>query len=209
MRFFSFYVYFCIKNLFKMNYEELLETRDVRKTTKVRLPYGYFYKRLIDGKYSNFVEFHDEVSDAITFSSSVKAEYEALADIHQKQQLHFTPNEGDDGVYAIAVEVGNYVTIEQQLNENPSMVAKGDFMTSTLRDLFDITTELHAHDIYHVCFAPSNILMRKNDGSVRLLMHGSFYQHIDPEMLYEGVESYVAPEIFEGQPVTATAVRAL
>ena len=36
-------------------------------------------------------------------------------------------------------------------------------------------------------------------------MHGSFYQHIDPEMLYEGVESYVAPEIFEGQPVTATA----
>ena len=205
MRFFSFYVYFCIKNLLKMNYEELLETRDVRKTTKVRLPYGYFYKRLIDGKYSNFVEFHDEVSDAITFSSSVKAEYEALADIHQKQQLHFTPNEGDDGVYAIAVEVGNYVTIEQQLNENPSMVAKGDFMTSTLRDLFDITTELHAHDIYHVCFAPSNILTRKNDGSVRLLMHGSFYQHIDPEMLYEGVESYVAPEIFEGQPVTATA----
>ena len=26
-----------------MNFEELLETRDVRKTTKVRLPYGYFY----------------------------------------------------------------------------------------------------------------------------------------------------------------------
>ena len=51
-----------------MNYEELLETRDVRKTTKVRLPYGYFYKRLIDGKYSNFVEFHDEIADDITFS---------------------------------------------------------------------------------------------------------------------------------------------
>ena len=58
-----------------MNYEELLETRDVRKTTKVRLPYGFFYKRLIDGKYSNFVEFHDEVADSITFSSSVKAEH--------------------------------------------------------------------------------------------------------------------------------------
>ena len=103
-----------------MNYEELLETRDVRKTTKVRMPYGYFYKRLIDGKYSNFVEFHDEVADAITFSSSVKTEHEALAEIHSKHQLHFTPNEGDDGVYAIAVEVGNFVTIEQLLNENPS-----------------------------------------------------------------------------------------
>ena len=186
-----------------MNYEELLETRDVRKTTKVRLPYGYFYKRLIDGKYSNFVEFHDEVADAITFSNSVKAEHEALSEIHAKQQLHFTPNEGDDGVYAVAVEVGNYVTIEQQLNENPSMVAKGDFVNSTLRDLFDITAELHAHDIYHVCFAPSNILTRKNDASIRLLMHGSFYQRVDPEVLYEGLDAFIAPEVYDGKPVDA------
>ena len=186
-----------------MNYEELLETRDVRKTTKVRLPYGYFYKRLIDGKYSNFVEFHDEVADAITFSSSVKAEHEALADIHSKQQLHYTPNEGEDGVYAIAVEVGNYVTIEQQLNENPSMVAKGDYVNTILSELFDITAQLHVHGIYHVCFAPSNILTRKNDSSVRLLCHGSFYQRVDPELLYEGVESFVAPEVFEGKPIDA------
>ena len=186
-----------------MNYEEMLETRDVRKTTKVRLPYGYFYKRLIDGKYSNFVEFHDEVADAITFTKSVKAECDALAEIHSKQQLRFTPNEGDEGVYAIAVEVGNYITIEQLLNENPSMVAKGDFVTTTLRDLFNITAELHSHQIYHVCFAPSNILTRKSDGSVRLLCHGSFYNRIDPEILYEGTESFVAPEVFEGQPIDA------
>ena len=186
-----------------MNYEELLETRDVRKTTKVRLPYGFFYKRLIDGKYSNFVEFHDEVADSITFSSSVKAEHEALAEIHSKQQLHYAPNEGDDGVYAIAVEVGNYVTVEQQLNENPAMVAKGDYVLSTLRDLFEITVELHSHEIYHVCFAPSNILARKNDASVRLLCHGSFYQRVDPEVLYEGVESFVAPEVFNAGNIDA------
>ena len=94
-----------------MNFEELIETRDARKTMKVRLPYGYFYKRLIDGKYSNFVEFHDEVADNIFFQKSVKEEYEALAGIDQKEQLHFMPNEGDDGIYAIAVEVGNYITV--------------------------------------------------------------------------------------------------
>ena len=181
-----------------MNYEELLETRDVRKTTKVRLPYGYFYKRLIDGKYSNFVEFHDEVADAITFNKSVMAEHEALAEIHSKQQLHYTPNEGDDGVYAIAVEVGNYVTIEQMLNENPSMVAKGDFVISTLRDLFDITEELHAHNIFHVCYAPSNILARKSNGSVRLLCHGSFYEKIGADILYEDLEQFIAPEVLAG-----------
>jgi serine/threonine protein kinase len=181
-----------------MNYEELLETRDVRKTTKVRLPYGYFYKRLIDGKYSNFVEFHDEVADAITFNNSVMAEHEALAEIHSKQQLHYTPNEGDDGIYAIAVEVGNYITIGQLLNENPSMVAKGDFVTSTLRDLFDVTVVLHAHNIYHVCYAPSNILVRKSDSSVRLLCHGSFYEKIGADILYEDLEDFVAPEVLAG-----------
>ena len=181
-----------------MNYEELLETRDVRKTTKVRLPYGYFYKRLIDGKYSNFVEFHDEVADAITFNNSVMAEHEALAEIRLKQQLHYTPNEGDDGIYAIAVEVGNYVTIEQLLNENPSMVAKGDYVTSTLRDLFEVTVELHSHNIFHVCYAPSNILVRKSDGSVRLLCHGSFYEKIGPDILYEDLEGFIAPEVLAG-----------
>ena len=64
-----------------MNFEELLNTRDIRKTTKVRLPYGYFYKRLIDGKYSNFVEFHDDVADNIAFSSCVKRECEAVEKI--------------------------------------------------------------------------------------------------------------------------------
>ena len=57
-----------------MNFEELLETRDARQTMKVRLPYGYFYKRLIDGKYSNFVEFHDDLADYVTFANSVRTE---------------------------------------------------------------------------------------------------------------------------------------
>ena len=64
-----------------MNFEELIETRDARKTVKVRLPYGYFYKRQIEGKYSNFVEFHDEVADNIYFQKCVKAEYDALSGI--------------------------------------------------------------------------------------------------------------------------------
>ena len=92
-----------------MNFEELLETRDVRKTTKVRLPYGYFYKRLIEGRYSNFVAFHDEVADHVAFSNCVRTEAAAMEKVTNKHQLHFKPNEGDGGVYAIAVEVGNFV----------------------------------------------------------------------------------------------------
>ncbi|MGX8698046.1 MAG: hypothetical protein ACSW8D_16820 [Prevotella sp.] len=186
-----------------MNFEELLNTRDIRKTTKVRLPYGYFYKRLIDGKYSNFVEFHDDVADNIAFSSCVKRECEAVEKIAHVGQLRFTPNVGEGGIYAIAVEVGHFITMEQLLNEEPSVVARKDFISGTLRDLFDLTALLHEQEIYHVCYAPSNILVRKKDQQVCLLCHGSFYQRLDQDVLYDGVEDYVAPEVFEGGPIDA------
>ena len=179
-----------------MNYEELLETRDARKTNKLRLPYGNYYKRLIDGKYSNFVEFHDELADNISFNNCIKSECEALAQIKSKHQLHFTPNEGDDGVYAVAVEPGNYITFEQLLNESPAVVAKGDFMDSTIHDLVEISKELHEAGIQYLCFAPSNVFVRKNDNSVRLLLHGSFFLPMKmQEEMYEGVEGYIAPEV--------------
>ena len=184
-----------------MNFEEMIETREARKTTKVRLPYGYFYKRQIEGKFSNFVEFHDELADNILFSQCVKSEYEALGKIDQRAQLHFAPNEGDDGIYAIAVEVGNYITVEQLLNDDPSIVARGEFVKQALRELMEFTSYLNDQGIYHVCFAPSNVLLRKNDQAVRLLNHGSFYQKVDQDVLYEGVEEYVAPEVFKGGPI--------
>lgn len=188
-----------------MNFEELLETRDVRKTMKVRLPYGNFYKRLIDGKYSNFVEFHDEVADHVAFSNCVRTEAADMEKITNKHQLHFVPNEGDGGVYAIAVEVGNFVTFEQLINDNPAVVAREDFATGVLRDLAELTEILNDKGIYHVCFAPNNVLARKNDSSVRLLCHGSFYSKLDQETLYDGVEDYVAPEVLAGGEITASA----
>ena len=184
-----------------MNFEELIETRDARKAIKVRMPYGFYYKRLIDGKYTNFVEFHDELADNIYFPKGVKEECDALLGIDRKEQLHFTPNEGDEGIYAIAVEVGNYLTVEQMLNEDPSIVARGEFIKQTIRELMDFTCYLNEQGIYHVCFAPSNILLRKNDMAVRLLCHGSFYQKVDQDVLYEGVENYGAPEVFNGSAI--------
>ena len=188
-----------------MNFEELLETRDVRKTTKVRLPYGYFYKRLIEGKYSNFVEFHDEVADHVAFSNCVRTEAADMEKIGNKHQLQFVPNEGDGGVYAIAVEVGNFITFDQLLNENPAVIARESFAADTLRDLVEITELLNDKGIYHVCFAPCNVLARKNDSTVRLLCHGSFYAKLDQETLYDGLEDYVAPEVLAGGEITARA----
>ncbi len=179
-----------------MNYEELLESRDKRKTGKIRLPYGYFYKRLIDGKYSNFVEFHDELTDSIMFGDCIRRQCEALDKIKSKYQLHFTPNGGDDGVYAAAVELGNYISFEQLLNDSPSIVAKSDFIDSVVGKLVEITTELNSLGIQYLCFAPSNILVRKGDSDVRLLFHGSFFLPTKmQDVLYEDLENFIAPEV--------------
>lgn len=186
-----------------MNFEEMLEQREVKKTSKIRMPYGYFYKRLIDGKYSNFVQFHDELTEDLFFGHCVKAESDAVASIDHKTQLHFSTNGEDDGVFAIAVEVGNYQTLEQLLNDNPSIVARNEFMSATLKNLFDFTSLLNSRGIYHVCYAPSNILMRKTDNAVRLLCHGSFYKKVDVDLLYEGVEDYIAPEVFDRGEIDA------
>ena len=186
-----------------MNFEEMLEQREVKKTSKIRMPYGYFYKRLIDGKYSNFVQFHDELTEDIFFGHCVKAESDSVATIDHKTQLHFSTNGEDDGVFAIAVEVGNYQTLEQLLNDNPAIVARNEFMSATLKTLFDFTAFLNSKGIYHVCFAPSNILMRKTDNAVRLLCHGSFYKKVDVDLLYEGVEDYIAPEVFDRGEIDA------
>ena len=186
-----------------MNFEEMLEQREAKKTSKIRMPYGYFYKRQIDGKYSNFVQFHDELTEDIFFSHSVKAESDAVTSIDHKSQLHFSTNSEDDGVFAIAVEVGNYQTLEQLLNDNPAIVARNDFMSATLKSLFDFTSYLNSRGIYHVCYAPSNILMRKNDNAVRLLCHGSFYKDVDADLLYEGIEEFIAPEVFSKGKIDA------
>lgn len=184
-----------------MNFEEMIEARNARKTNKVLMPYGYFYKRQIDGKFSNFVEFHDELADNIFFTNAVKKECEFVATFEHKAQLHFTPNEGDEGIYAIAIEVGNYLTLGQLLNDDPSVVARNEFIHRVLKELMDITVSLNDEGVYHVCFAPSNILVRKTDNAIRLLCHGSFYSKVEQDVLWDGVEDYVAPEVMNGGPI--------
>ncbi len=188
-----------------MNYEELVETRDVRKSNKVKMPFGYFHKRQIDGRYSNFVEFIDELSDNILFAECLKRDCEVAAQVGDKHQLHFTPNEedGSNGIYAVAVEPGNYLTVEQLLNENPSVVAQKDFLDTTVNDLLQLTVALNEKGVQQLCFAPSNVFVRKNDNSVRLLLHGSsFYRLGVNDTLFEGVEEYIAPEVLRGEVPT-------
>ena len=194
-----------VKTREDMNFEELVETRDVRKSNKVKMPFGYYHKRQIDGKYSNFVEFLDELSDNILFAECLKKDCEVTAQINDRHQLHFTPNaeEGSDGIYAVAVEPGHYLNIGQLLNEVPSVVAQKGFLENTIKDLLELTIKLNEKGVQQVCFAPSNIFVRRNDYDVRLLLHGSPFHRLGAyDTLYEGIEEYIAPEVLRGEVPT-------
>ena len=194
-----------VKTREDMNFEELVETRDVRKSNKVKMPFGYYHKRQIDGKYSNFVEFLDELSDNILFAECLKKDCEVTAQINDRHQLHFTPNaeEGSDGIYAVAVEPGHYLNIGQLLNEVPSVVAQKGFLENTIKDLLELTIKLNEKGVQQICFAPSNIFVRRNDYDVRLLLHGSPFHRLGAyDTLYEGIEEYIAPEVLRGEVPT-------
>lgn len=204
-------MYFCTKirecrtvnQNIKVNYEEMIANRDSRQTNKVRLPYGYFYKRLIDEKYSNFVEFDDEVAENILFNDCIHKQCGVLGQIRSKRQLHFVANEDgtDEGIFALAVEPGNFQNFEQLLNDAPAVVAQKDFVDTTIHDLVECVSELHQLGVQYLCFAPSNIFVRKNDKTVRLLLHGSCFLPLKmADILYEGIADYIAPEVMtQGQ----------
>lgn len=204
MLFFGFYMYFCSKILnyklsnvnCKVNFDQLIEIREARKTTEIRTPYGYFYRSLINGKYYNFLDFHDELTDSLSFTKAVQAEYEAVSKIHDRHQLRFSPNEGDADISAIAVDIGYYITIGQLLTENPAIVAQNSFLNNVLEEMFQFVSKLNAQGIYHLCFAPDNVLVRKSDHTVCLLNHASFYLKTDVNSLFAGDSSFIAPEVF-------------
>lgn len=179
-----------------MNFDQLLEIREARKTTTIRTPYGYFYRSLIDGNYYNFVDFHDDLADSLSFTKAVKSEHEALLQIHDRHQLRFSPNEGDADISAIAVDIGYYITIGQFLADDPAIVAHKGFLGNVLEDMFQFVSKLNAQGIYHLCFSPDNVLVRKSDQTVCLLNHASFYLKTDLDVLFAGDRAFVAPEVF-------------
>lgn len=182
-----------------MNYEEIVETRNGNLQHQEVTPYGTFHKKLVDKKYQNVIDIRQDLMDSIVFSEGLKRECEANASLTDPRQLHFTPNADSSGIYGLKLEAGNFQTFAQLLDENPAIVAGKDFVDNTVRDLLESAAWLHGQEVFHVCYAPSNVFARKGDGAVRLALHGSYYQNMSaPQLLFGGCEEFVAPEVLAG-----------
>lgn len=182
-----------------MNFEEMLASKNEGKLNKTTLPIGEYYRVQIDGKYRAVITIRPDLDSSIVFSGALKTECERNKTLTNRHQLHFTPVINENGeVEQLDVEQGVFLSMEQLLNENPSVVAEKGFVDNTLQALVDITTYLHSQGIRHVCYSPKTVFVRKGDHSVMLASHGSFYLSMNDQRGFYGDDAeFVAPEVLE------------
>lgn len=179
-----------------MNYEELLESRNGASMKRIQMPFGVLYKKMIDGSYANIIDLREDLFDNLRFSDALKSECEQVKSLNNLHQLHFRISTDSP---SLVTETGNYLTLERLLSDSPALVAEKDFVEHLMADLAEVTTYLNEQSIYHLCFAPSNILVRKGNGSPMLLLHGSSFLFQNGLQALYGQEAatFVAPEVLD------------
>lgn len=183
-----------------MNFEEMLNAQEGQKPHREHTLLGSFYRRQVDGKYRHFIELRPNLTDSIVFCEALKTEQQWALRQRSKQQLRYELRYEGSNLSEIEVEQGNFITLASLLDQNPAIVAGKGFIDDFVKALFDCSAALHEEGVFHLCFAPNNIFLRKNDNKPFLLCHGSFYKGMtDQSALYAGVEDYVAPEVLSGQ----------
>lgn len=183
-----------------MNYEELISNGVVKAPVKNNLPIGVLTKREIDGKYVNAISLRTDLADDPMFKKAVDTECNTNGELNNSHILHFKHD--DDDEKWLAVEQGNFITIDSLISDTPSTLASSKFIDNIFNGLLDVTEMLHSKGIYHECYAPSSIVVRKGDSSPLLVTNGSLYTSlIAPAKLFQGFEDYIAPEILEGGSV--------
>lgn len=82
-----------------------------------------------------------------------------------------------------------------------------------IRSIAEALKVIHAKRVYHGDLKPANILIRREDGTVKVTdfsVSRSVTRHGDvPERYYAGTQAYMAPEVFEGKATLQSDLFAL
>ena len=162
------------------------------------MPFGVFYRKQIDRKYRYVVELRPDLMDSLFFGEGLHQDLQAVKDISDARQLHYELHEDSGGVYELELQSGSYQTLAQLLSSQPAIVAQKGFITNTINAVMDITEQLHERGIYHLCYSPQSIFVRKGENIPLLLCHGSSFLNMkEQRQLYKGYENDVAPEVLD------------
>lgn len=161
--------------------------------------FGVLRQTQINQKYRFMVALKHTIADDAAFREGLERDHDwsmKHAGAHQLQYEVCSDN-------SLLLEAGAYQTLAQVVDANPAVVATKDFAENLIGELMKCAAKMHASNVYHVCFAPQNIFLRKGSTTPLLLCHGSFYNEVrDVKGLYEGCEGFVAPEVLAGGKAT-------
>lgn len=181
-----------------MNYEELVNSQESTVARRESMPFGFFYRKQIDRKYRYVVELRPDLTDSLLFSEGLHQDQHEVKSISDAHQLHYELHEDSGGIYEMELQPGSYQTLAQLLASQPAVVAQKGFVSNTLNAVMNLVELLHERGIYHLCFSPQTVLMRKGENTPLLLCHGSsFLSMKEQRVLYKGYENDVAPEVLD------------
>ncbi len=187
-----------------MNFEEMLHAREGNSTRQENLPFGVLYKKQVDHKYVLVLSVKPQLLDSLGIRKALQDDYSKNQHIRIKEQLHYELHEMEDGQVELELEGGSYQSFAQLLEVNPAVVAKSGFVDDVISRLFDGLDQLHAESLFYLCLAPQNLLIRKGDEMPMMLLHASSFP-LKPilEIAFESCKDYIAPEVLEGEPISA------
>lgn len=181
-----------------MNYDEMLNAREGGTQGIVELPLGALYKKKIEGKYHNVIELKPDLAEDLLFCEGLRRDQRTVKTVNHPQQLQYELWEENGVISELEFQSGNYLTLDQLLRDDPSVVARPGFMENAIKGMMELTEQLHSQGIYHLCFAQRTVFIRKSDNMPMLLWHGSSFAALkDKSVLFDDCEADVAPEVLE------------
>lgn len=187
-----------------MTYEEILNANGGYQAKSAKTPFGSIERKLKDGKFREMFVIDSKWSAIPAFRQGLQDDCKFSLHLQSKQQLRYEIVEGDNGILELELEQGSYQTLEQTLETTPALVAQSEFVDGVVEGLLTIMEQLHARSVYHICFSPRNVFIRKGDNMPMLLLHGSAFSGMRNEMsLFEDLDDFIAPELKNDGVATA------
>ncbi len=168
-----------------------------------KLPFGVLTKKQIDRKFCYVLSVEPKFLKNKSFKKGLENDLDKNQYLRFKQQLHYEILQEADAV-DLELEQGGYQTFYTLLSDNPAIVAKSGFVDNVVAELMDGLEQMHAQSAYHLCLAPQNLLIRKGDEMPMMLIHASsFSQTFVVDDVFADYQTYIAPEVLEGEPMSA------
>ncbi|MCR4603598.1 MAG: hypothetical protein K5683_08745 [Prevotella sp.] len=184
-----------------MNYEEMLNAQGNNPLNHEEIPLGEFYRKQVDQKYRNVVELKSDLTENLVFCEALRRDQQLSRQLDDPHQLKYELWEDSGGIYELELQAGSYQTLSKLLADNPAVVADRGFIEQIVTGLMELTEKLHERGIFHLCYDPKTVFVRKSDNAPMLLCHGSLFSSMrNLRLLFEDCESSVAPEVLsDGQ----------